>query len=30
MRTFRLNGFADGAKAQWDLKQQYEGGDKKP
>ena len=30
MRTFRLNGFAEGAKAQWDLKQQYEGGDKKP
>lgn len=30
MRTFRLNGFADGAKAQWDLKQQHEGGDKKP
>ncbi len=30
MRTFRLNGFADGAKALWDLKQQYEGGDKKP
>lgn len=30
MRTFRLNGYADVAKAQWDLKQQYEGGDKKP
>jgi hypothetical protein len=30
MRTFRLNEFADAAKAQWDLKLQYEGGDKKP
>ena len=30
MSTFRLNDFADAAKAQWDLKQRYEGGDKKP
>ncbi|NBR04559.1 MAG: hypothetical protein EBT92_02200 [Planctomycetes bacterium] len=30
MRTFRLNGNADLSKAQWDLKQQHEGGDKKP
>lgn len=30
MRTFRLNGNADLSKAQWDLKQQFEGGDKKP
>jgi len=30
MRTFRLKDNALKAKAQWDLKQQYEGGDKKP
>ena len=30
MRTFRLNGNADLSKSQWDLKLQYEGGDKKP
>lgn len=30
MRTFRLNDNAVKAKNQWDLKQQYEGGDKKP
>jgi len=30
MQTFRLNDNALKAKAQWDLKQQYEGGDKKP
>ena len=30
MRTFRLNDNAVKAKNQWDLKQKYEGGDKKP
>ena len=30
MRTFRLKDNALKAKAQWDLKQQYEGGEKKP
>lgn len=30
MRTFRLKDNALKAKADWDLKQQYEGGDKKP
>ena len=30
MRTFRLKDYALKAKAQWDFKQQYEGGDKKP
>ncbi len=30
MRTFRLNENADLSKSQWDLKLQYEGGDKKP
>jgi hypothetical protein len=30
MQTFRLNDNALKAKAQWDLKQHYEGGDKKP
>jgi len=30
MRTFRLKDNALKAKTQWDLKQQYEGGDKKP